>query len=153
GPGGARDLGPARKRAPPARRVGAGGARGPPHRPGAPATHGPGMAQPRALPSHGGTPPGGPHTQGEGAGPEPRLPSAFIRESSANGFSLEPVEPRGKKPTPGPSRIRPMSDPAPRPADADRNLLFGILALQMDFIGRDALIAAMHAWVLDKAKP
>ena len=37
--------------------------------------------------------------------------------------------------------------------NADRNLLFGILALQMDFIGRDALIAAMHAWVLDKAKP
>jgi serine/threonine protein kinase len=36
---------------------------------------------------------------------------------------------------------------------ADRNLLFGILALQMDFISRDALIAAMHAWVLDKAKP
>jgi hypothetical protein len=36
---------------------------------------------------------------------------------------------------------------------ADRNLLFGILALQMDFLTRDALIAAMHAWVLDKAKP
>ena len=36
---------------------------------------------------------------------------------------------------------------------ADRNLLFGILALQMDFIRRDALIAAMNAWVLDKAKP
>src|SRR5260370_40573111 len=38
-------------------------------------------------------------------------------------------------------------------ANADRNLLFGILALQMDFISRDALIAAMSAWVLDKAKP
>ena len=38
-------------------------------------------------------------------------------------------------------------------AAADRNLLFGILALQMDFISRDALIAAMNAWVLDKAKP
>ncbi len=34
----------------------------------------------------------------------------------------------------------------------DRNLLFGILALQMDFIGRDALIRAMNAWVLDKSK-
>lgn len=34
----------------------------------------------------------------------------------------------------------------------DRNLLFGILALQMDFIDRDALIAAMHSWVLDKGK-
>jgi len=38
-------------------------------------------------------------------------------------------------------------------ATADRNLLFGILALQMDFIRRDALIAAMNAWVLDKATP
>jgi hypothetical protein len=42
-------------------------------------------------------------------------------------------------------------------SNADRNLLFGILALhlalQMDFISRDALIAAMHTWVLDKAKP
>src|SRR5262252_9091206 len=37
--------------------------------------------------------------------------------------------------------------------NSDRNLLFGILALQMDFISRDALIDAMHAWVLDKAKP
>jgi hypothetical protein len=37
-------------------------------------------------------------------------------------------------------------------ASADRNLLFGILAVQMDCINRDALIAAMNAWVLDKAK-
>src|ERR1700736_1187220 len=35
----------------------------------------------------------------------------------------------------------------------DRNLLFGILALQMDFIVRDQLIAAMNAWVLEKSKP
>src|SRR5262249_10169500 len=34
-----------------------------------------------------------------------------------------------------------------------RNLLFGILALQMDFVTRDALLAGMNAWVLDKAKP
>jgi WD40 repeat protein/serine/threonine protein kinase len=33
---------------------------------------------------------------------------------------------------------------------ADRNLLIGVLALQMDFIGRGQLIAAMNAWVLDK---
>ena len=38
-------------------------------------------------------------------------------------------------------------------ADADLNLLFGILALQMDFVSRDALIGAMHAWVLDKGEP
>src|SRR6202011_725501 len=45
-----------------------------------------------------------------------------------------------------------MPAPTPsRPATA-RNLLFRILALQMDFINRDALIAAMNAWVLDKSK-
>src|SRR5262245_15730454 len=46
-----------------------------------------------------------------------------------------------------------MSDATPSRPSADRNLLFGILALQMDFITHDALIAAMHAWVLDKTKP
>jgi hypothetical protein len=38
-------------------------------------------------------------------------------------------------------------------ARTDQNLLFGILALQMDFIDRDALIVAMNAWVLQKATP
>jgi eukaryotic-like serine/threonine-protein kinase len=37
--------------------------------------------------------------------------------------------------------------------EADRNLLFGILALQMDFVTRDALVAAMNAWVLAKHRP
>ena len=46
-----------------------------------------------------------------------------------------------------------MPDSAPSRPASDRNLLFGILALQMDFIGRDALIAAMNAWVLEKEKP
>src|SRR5262245_55463267 len=45
-----------------------------------------------------------------------------------------------------------MPEPTPSRPASDRNLLFGILALQMDFISRDALIAAMSAWVLDKAK-
>jgi serine/threonine-protein kinase len=45
-----------------------------------------------------------------------------------------------------------MPDPTPSRPASDRNLLFGILALQMDFISRAALIAAMNAWVLDKAK-
>ena len=36
---------------------------------------------------------------------------------------------------------------------ADRNLLFGILAVQMDFITRDQLVAGMNAWVLEKHKP
>src|SRR5262245_27842520 len=39
----------------------------------------------------------------------------------------------------------------PAGAIADRNLLFGIFALQMDFITRDQLIAGMNAWVLEKS--
>jgi eukaryotic-like serine/threonine-protein kinase len=37
--------------------------------------------------------------------------------------------------------------------NSDRNLLFGILALQLDFVGKDALIQAMNAWVLEKSRP
>jgi serine/threonine-protein kinase len=37
--------------------------------------------------------------------------------------------------------------------NADRNLLLGILALQLDFVTPGALIAAMHAWAADKARP
>lgn len=36
---------------------------------------------------------------------------------------------------------------------ADRNLLFGILAVNLNFITRDQLIVAMNSWVLDKRKP
>jgi eukaryotic-like serine/threonine-protein kinase len=35
---------------------------------------------------------------------------------------------------------------------SDRNLFLGIVALQMDFIARDALIEAMHQWTLDKPR-
>ena len=38
-------------------------------------------------------------------------------------------------------------------APSDRNLLFGVLALQMDFINRDAFVVALNAWVLDKSRP
>jgi tetratricopeptide (TPR) repeat protein len=41
-----------------------------------------------------------------------------------------------------------MSQPIP-----DRNLLFGILALQADLISRDDLIGAMSAWAVHKATP
>src|SRR5262245_31617241 len=36
---------------------------------------------------------------------------------------------------------------------ADRNLLFGILALQNNFITRDQLVEAMNAWVLARHRP
>ena len=43
---------------------------------------------------------------------------------------------------------------AARPqAGADHNLLFGLLALQNNFIDREALLAAFAAWVVDKSRP
>jgi serine/threonine-protein kinase len=39
------------------------------------------------------------------------------------------------------------------PAQSDRNLLFGTLAVQTGFVNREALLRAMSAWVLDKARP
>src|SRR5262249_11757751 len=44
------------------------------------------------------------------------------------------------------------SSPKERPMSVatDRNLLYGILALQMDFVSRDQLVEAMNAWVLEK---
>ncbi|HJZ59255.1 MAG TPA: hypothetical protein VKE74_30195, partial [Gemmataceae bacterium] len=46
-----------------------------------------------------------------------------------------------------------MPNASASPLAADRNLLFGVLALQMDFVTRDALVRGMNAWVLDKHKP
>ena len=37
-------------------------------------------------------------------------------------------------------------------SNANRNLLFGILAMQVDFITRENLIAATSAWVRDKSR-
>jgi serine/threonine protein kinase/tetratricopeptide (TPR) repeat protein len=36
---------------------------------------------------------------------------------------------------------------------SDRNLLVGILAVQMDFVRREQLMAAMNAWLLEKKSP
>jgi serine/threonine-protein kinase len=46
-----------------------------------------------------------------------------------------------------------MSDAASARSNADRNLLFGILAYQNALIGKEALITGMQAWLVDKAKP
>src|SRR5262249_46858835 len=39
------------------------------------------------------------------------------------------------------------------PMSADRNLLFGILALQNGFATRDQLVEAMNAWVIARHRP
>src|SRR5438045_7593141 len=51
------------------------------------------------------------------------------------------------------SNAAPFSRGAAVSASADRNLLFGVLALQLDFVSRDQLVAAMNAWALEKTKP
>jgi hypothetical protein len=43
-----------------------------------------------------------------------------------------------------------MSTPSPV---ADCNLIFGLLALQMDFVTREQLLDAMAVWMLDKQSP
>src|SRR3954447_266884 len=75
--------------------------------------------------------------------------------SSAPAPLLPSVRPgcSSSRPCPLCSEDRPMSHPPAARPTADRNLLFGVLALQLDFITRDALVAAMNAWVLDKARP
>ncbi len=46
---------------------------------------------------------------------------------------------------------RPRSAPS-QPPSAARSLLFGLLALQNNFINRDALLAAFNVWVADKSQ-
>jgi tRNA A-37 threonylcarbamoyl transferase component Bud32 len=46
-----------------------------------------------------------------------------------------------------------MPDPGPGQHDADCNLVYGMLALQMNFVSRDGLVAAMQAWVFEQRKP
>ena len=38
-------------------------------------------------------------------------------------------------------------------SQSDRNVLFGVLALQMEFITQSGLIAALQAWTLQKLRP
>jgi tetratricopeptide (TPR) repeat protein/tRNA A-37 threonylcarbamoyl transferase component Bud32 len=46
-----------------------------------------------------------------------------------------------------------MAEPAPTPASADRNLLFGVLALQADLLDNDRFAEACSAWAARKETP
>ena len=46
-----------------------------------------------------------------------------------------------------------MAAPSFSTDEPNRTLLFGILALQNNFIDREALLAAFAAWVVDKQRP
>ena len=92
---------------------------------------------------------------------------ALLRELVA--IERELRRARGERPTAAEYRVRfpafaaavvaafgeaghPAARPEPRPA-ADRELLFGLLALQNNFVDREALLGAFNAWVADKARP
>ena len=46
-----------------------------------------------------------------------------------------------------------MADSPPPGPSADWNLLFGILALQMNFLSRDALLQGLNGWTRHKDRP
>lgn len=46
-----------------------------------------------------------------------------------------------------------MPEITPSCSDADRNLLFALLALQMEFVGKERLVGAMQDWMLDRTRP
>lgn len=54
---------------------------------------------------------------------------------------------------PAKPRLNPQPLSGSSSQGADRNLLFGILALQMDFIDRDGLVDALRDWTTQKDKP
>jgi hypothetical protein len=61
--------------------------------------------------------------------------------------------------TPSLESRRPRTPPGVRethfmaPVDTNRNLLFGLLALQNGLIDQAKLVAAFQAWTLEKARP
>src|SRR5690242_5822059 len=64
---------------------------------------------------------------------------------------------RRHRPRPGRRAIRPTSGeptrgPSMEPDRSDTNLLFGILAVKMNFIANEDLFEAMGIWFLDRRK-
>src|SRR5262249_32139804 len=87
---------------------------------------------------------------GERPGPaeyRARFPGHLAIVKAAFAFTATDDRPQG--PAPGAAAPAKPRTPA-APGGSDRNLLFGVLALQMDFITRDALVEAMNAWLVQK---
>jgi serine/threonine-protein kinase len=66
-----------------------------------------------------------------------------MSESDPKSPTRAPTSPRDPRRAPHPGRPR---------GDTSRNLLFGLLAFQNNFIDRDALLAAFDAWVVDRSR-
>ena len=66
-----------------------------------------------------------------------------VRQSRSPRIGAEPVE--WRQPTPWSLPVAAI--------DTDRNLLFGLLALQTGLIGESQLVAAFQSWIRDKSRP
>jgi serine/threonine-protein kinase len=66
-----------------------------------------------------------------------------------------PDSPPAKRlqPPPPPSPRHPVNRQARNPHDTDHNLLFGVLALQADFIDNETFVRACALWAADKGRP
>ncbi len=90
--------------------------------------------------------------------PEARLhppPARKARASAPASGRLKPIVTVAPVP-PGRERQSQASEPPAIPMNdpsTDRNLLFGVLAVQNAFVTRERLAAAMSAWALDKSRP
>ena len=87
---------------------------------------------------------------------EQRFPQ--FAESLQRLFAIhEALEAPGSEPSERSEAVQPPQFHRPQTSNvsrsSDRNLLFGIVALQMDFISRDALIEALRDWTTQKEQP
>jgi serine/threonine-protein kinase len=78
--------------------------------------------------------------QGVGESPDPEEYFRRFPEDHAAIEAAFGIGERGDSPPPGP------------PATAAHSLLFGLLALQNNFIDRDTLLAAFNSWIADKSR-
>jgi hypothetical protein len=63
------------------------------------------------------------------------------------------LRPRDRSTTPPAADTPRLDSPTPEPATTDRNLLFGVLALQTDLIDADQFAKGCALWAADKARP
>src|SRR5262249_51862371 len=95
------------------------------------------------------------HSSPESLGPTDRRRSTSDRAGSGPGagFDVGGVRVSGGEYRETPRSPPHARDPPPMPASAEKDLLFGLLALQNGLIDQSKLVAAFRRWTLDKGRP